>query len=187
MRLSRKLVIGLLVVAVSLVTVAGISFAAEDGDTSTATSAFVNGCRGFFGGAADELAKLLGLKPEEIVEKRNDGQSLADIAKEQGVEKDKVVDTIVDSREQFLDEKVKAGIITEEQKDYMLERMKSRVQERIEDPAVGPGAGRGGCGGGGGCGGRGGFGGPGMRGGGPGAGYGTGYNSGAPAVAPTSI
>ena len=182
MRFSRKLLVGLLVVSISLVTVAGISFAAEDSDTGTAASAVVNGCRGFFGGAADELAKLLGLKSEEIVEKRNAGQSLADIAKEQGVEKDKVVDTIVDSREQFLDEKVEAGYLSEEQKNLMLERMKSRVQERVEDPAVGPGAGRGGCGGGGGgCGGPGGGGG--MRGGGgPGAGFG-----GTSAVTPTSL
>lgn len=184
MRFSRKLLVGLLVVSISLVTVAGISFAAEDSDTGTAASAVVNGCRGFFGGAADELAKLLGLKSEEIVEKRNAGQSLADIAKEQGVEKDKVVDTIVDSREQFLDEKVEAGYLTEEQKNLMLERMQSRVQERVEDPAVGPGAGRGGCGGaggGGGCGGAGGGGG--MRGGnGPGAGFG-----GTSAVTPTSL
>ena len=186
MRFSRKLLVGLLVVSISLVTVAGISFAAENSDTGTATSAIVNGCRGFLGGAADELAKLLGLKSEEIVEKRNAGQSLADIAKEQGVEKDKVVDTIVDSREQFLDEKVEAGYLSVEQKNQMLERMKSRVQERVEDPAVGPGAGRGGCGGagGGGCGmGGPGGGGAGIRGGnGPGAGFG-----GASAVTPTNL
>jgi predicted DNA-binding protein YlxM (UPF0122 family) len=187
MRFSRKLLVGLLVVSISLVTVAGVSFAAEDGDTGTATSAIVNGCRGFFGGAADELAKLLGLKSEEIVEKRNAGQSLADIAKEQGVEKDKVVDTIVGSREQFLDEKVAAGLITEAQKNQMLETMKTRVQERVVDPAVGPGAGRGGCGGGGGggcgMGGGPGGGGAGMRGGnGPGAGFG-----GTSAVTPTNL
>ncbi|MBS3908113.1 MAG: hypothetical protein KGZ93_00540 [Actinobacteria bacterium] len=179
MRFSRKFLVGLLVVSISLVTVAGISFAAEDSDTGTTTSAIVNGCRGFFGGAADELAKLLGLKSEEIVEKRNAGQSLADIAKARGVEKDKVVDAIVDSRERFLDEKVEAGYLTEEQKNQMLERMKSRVRERIEDPAVGPGGGRGG----GGCGMGGPGGGPGMRGGrGPGAGFGD-----ASAVTPTNL
>jgi len=179
MKLGKKILVGLLLVALSLATVAGISFAADTGNPDNATSSFVNGCRGFFGGAVDELAKLLGLKPEEIVEKRNAGQSLADIAKEQGVAEDEVTSTILESREKLLDERVKAGVITEEQKNLMLDRMKSRLGERIKDPAVGPGSGRGGCGGGGcgGAGGRGAMGGP---------GFGGGYRN-APTAAPNSI
>lgn len=176
MNIRKKFLIGLLLVALSLTTVAGVSFAASTDDSSTAASGFVNGCRGFIGGVADELAKLLGLTPEEIVEKRNSGESLADIAKEQGVTNDEVESTILDSREKLLDERVKAGLITEEQKNFMLERMKSQLDSRIQDPTVGPGAGRGGCGGCGGPGARGGFG--------PGAGGG--FRN-APTAAPTGI
>lgn len=169
MGIGKKFLVGLLIVGLSLMTVAGISFAADNSSTGTATSNFVAGCRGFVGGAIDEVAKLLRLKPEEIIEKRNSGESLADIAKDQGVSKDEVVSTILETREKLLDERVKAGVITKEQEDFMLERMKSRVDERVQDPTVGPGAGRGGCYG---PGAGGGFG-PGARGGyGPGAGGG---------------
>lgn len=176
MKLRNKVLVGLTVATLALGTVAGVSFAADSTSTPAPAKAFANGCRGFFGGAADALSKLLGLKPEEIVEKRNAGNSLADIAKEQGVEKKEVVDTILEARKKFLDERVKAGIITQEQADYMLQNMKARVESRIENDAVG-------CGGGAGMG-RGGCGGPGMGRGGYGAGARGGYGPGAYRNAP---
>jgi len=154
MSIGKKLLVGMLLVVLAVGAVGSISFAAGKGDTGTATAGFVNGCRGFFGGAVDSLAKLLNLKPDQIIEKRNSGQSLADIAKDRGVSQDKVVSTIMKDRKKFLDERVKAGQITKEQEKLMLDRMESRLNERITDPAVGPGAGcgMGGAGGPGGCG-----------------------------------
>jgi len=183
MNIGKKFLIGLVMVSLAFVTVAGISFAAEDKSANNPATSFVNGCRGFFGGAAEELSKLLGLKTEEIVEQRNSGKSLADIAKDQGVAQDEVVSTMLKARKELLDERVKAGIITQEQADLMLERMQSRITERVQDPAVGPGSGRGGCGmGGPGAGGGCGMGGPGAKGGfGPGAGY-----RGAPPATPST-
>jgi len=173
MNIGKKFLIGLVMVSLAFVTVAGISFAAEDKSTSNPATSFVNGCRGFFGGAAEELSKLLGLKAEEILEQRNSGKSLADIAKDQGVAEDKVVSTMLEAKKELLDERVKAGVITQEQADLMLERMQSRITERIQNPAAGSGCGGGGCGmGGQGAGGGCGMGGPGARGDfGPGAGY----------------
>lgn len=163
MTIGKKLLVGILLVVLAVGAVGSISFAASNskGDTSTAAT-FVNGCRGFFGGAVDSLSKLLNLKPDQIIEKRNSGESLADIAKDQGVSQDKVVSTIIKDRKKFLDERVKAGLITKEQEKLMLDRMGTRLNERIKDPTVGPGAG---CGMGGAGGGYGGCGGPGACGG----------------------
>lgn len=162
MSIGKKLLVGLLLVVLAVGAVAGISFAAGKSDSGTATAGFISGCRGFFGGAVDSLAKLLNLRPDQIIEKRNSGESLADIAKDQGVPQDKVISTIMKDRKKFLDERVKAGQITKEQEKLMLDRMESRLEQRINDPAIGPGAGcgMGGARGPGGC-----CGGPGARGG----------------------
>ncbi len=183
MSIGKKLLVGVLLVVLAVGAVGSISLAAGKSDTGTATAGFVNGCRGFFGGAVDSLAKLLNLKPDQIIEKRNSGESLADIAKDQGVPQDKVVSTIMKDRKKFLDERVKAGQITKEQEKLMLDRMESRLNERITDPAVGPGAG---CGmNGAGCG-QGGCYGPGARGG-AGSGVNSGYRNAPLPSANTSV
>src|SRR3990172_8383522 len=133
MKYGKMLLVGALVAVLSLGTIAGISFAADKESTSTAAKGFVNGCRGFVGGAMTELSKLLGLTPEEIVQQRSEGKSLADIAKDQKVDKDKVVSTMMDAREKMLAERVKAGYITQEQADQILARMKARTEQRIEN------------------------------------------------------
>lgn len=177
MNIGKKFLISLVMVSLAFVTVAGISFAAEDKSTSNPATSFVNGCRGFFGGASEELSKLLGLKTEEIVEQRNSGKSLADIAKDQEVAEDKVVSAMLEAKKELLDERVKAGVITQEQADLVLERMQSRITERIQDPTVGPGRGGDGCG----------MGGPGAGGGCGMGGPGAGYRGSPPATPSTSI
>lgn len=142
----KKVLTGLLLATLILATVAGMSFAAEKGSVSKGASAFASGCRGFFGGAINDVAKLLGMKPEQIIDERNAGKSLADIAGDKGFTEKEVVSQILKSREQILDERVKAGLITEEQKKIMLDRMKSRIEQRVTDPAAGSGCGGGGFG-----------------------------------------
>lgn len=158
MRKRRKFLTGLVLVALAFSAFAGIAYAADSTGTANSATNFVNGCRGFFGGVAAELSKLLGLSPEQIAEKRQAGESLADIAKDRGVSEDQVIDTMINARKKILDERVKAGIITQEQENAILDRMRTNMSARIKDPAIGPGAG--GCGG--------------CIGGGPGAGFGCG-------------
>lgn len=143
---GKKILVGFLLVSLALTTFAGISFAADKSGTNNPASGFIAGCRGFFGGAVNDLSKLLGLNPDQIAEKRKAGESLADIAKDRGVSEGKLVDTMVGARKKILDERVKAGIITQDQENAILDRMKANIGARVKDPAVGPGAGRGGCG-----------------------------------------
>lgn len=107
----------------------------------------------------DILADLTGLSVDAVEDRRQAGESVSDIAKDEGVDPALVVDKALDARAKILDEKVADGTITAEQKAEVLERMTDRLNERVDSTEVGPGAGRGmgrGMGGGRGAGGMGG-------------------------------
>jgi len=125
----------------------------------------------------DVVAKLTGLTEEDVAAKRAAGQSIAQIAKDEGVSSDKVVDEALKVREQLLAEKVKDGTITQAQADQALATMETRLTERVDSTAA---CGSGGCGMGGGGRGMGG-----GRGAGRGAG-GCGGTGACGAVAPTA-
>jgi hypothetical protein len=125
--------------------------------------------RPFVMGPVGVLAKLTGLKIDDIVAQRQAGKSLADIAKSKDVTVDKLADEVIAARKAALDVRVKQGVITQEQEDAILKAMRERMTQRFESNAAGNcGGGRGGAGGGG----RGGFGGGMMGGYGAGAGVG---------------
>lgn len=109
------------------------------------------------GRMVDVLAKLTGLSVDQIHEQRADGKSIADIAKAEGVDPDKVVGDTIAIRKQMLDELVTEGKITAEQRDAALERMTTRMNDRVDSTELGRGMGgkRGGRGMGGGTGGAG--------------------------------
>ena len=88
--------------------------------------------------ASDSVTKLLGIDAAQIVEQRQDGQSLADIAKTKGVDEAKLVDTITADRKAQLDALVKAGTLTQAQADLMLERMQTQIKTAVERTTVGP-------------------------------------------------
>lgn len=93
----------------------------------------------------DILADLTGLDADKIIDRLHDGESLADIAESEGISLDKLVDAIVDVRAKALDKAVENGRLTEEQRDDILENMRSRIEERLESdesyPAPGHGPG----------------------------------------------
>lgn len=161
MRKSYKIALGILLSAVLLVSLASVSFAAID----TTKARFGYGLRLRAGGATlDTVAKLLGLKPEEVRAQRLAGKTLVDIAKDKGVENEKLKDAILESRKALLQEKVKDGSITQEQADAILKQMGSRISFCLENGggcSLGSGNGCGGMMGGG----RGGMMGFGARGG----------------------
>lgn len=143
MKAGSKLLVGILAAGIILSTIAGISFAAAKGEKVSKAQGFVAGCQGGFSYAIDDLSKLLGLKADQINEKQRKGESLADIAKSKGVSEDKVVSTIIERCKRRLDERVKAGTITQEQGKSMLDRMRARISERVKTPGTGSGCGMG--------------------------------------------
>ena len=121
------------------------------------------------GGASDgmnDIAKLLGMTLDQIWAERVQGKTLADLAKEKGVDTQQLVDALVASQKAMLDQAVADNRFTQAQADKWLEWYKQAAALQLTEP-YGPGFGFGGMRGG--PGGMRGPGGPGgMRGPGPG-------------------
>ncbi len=75
--------------------------------------------------AFDAAADALGLDPTELFTRLHDGEGMAEIAEEQGVELDVIQDAVqdarVEARKQAIEEAVEAGRLTEEEAEWMLE------------------------------------------------------------------
>jgi hypothetical protein len=96
---------------------------------------------------ADVVASLTGSTADEVRAERAEGASFAEIASEAGVAADDVVASALEARKAVLDELVASGRITQAQADAALERMQTRLTERVSSDApcagYGKGAGRG--------------------------------------------
>lgn len=86
-----------------------------------------HGFPGLRGEAGAVVSDLLGLTEAEIFEAFQAGTSLADLAAEQGVEVQTLVDALVDEAEANLAEKVADGTITQERVDAILENLEERI------------------------------------------------------------
>lgn len=91
---------------------------------------------GFGGGFAvkenADLLALLNLDAEELQEALKAGKSLAEVAEEQGVDKQEVVDLLLEQQADKLAEAVKAGKLTQEQADQKLAESKERASKMVE-------------------------------------------------------
>jgi polyhydroxyalkanoate synthesis regulator phasin len=99
------------------------------------------GHRGFvlwFGGELSTVAESLGIGEDELRSALEDGRTIAEIAEEQGVEVQDVVDDIVAAQREFLDEAVADGDLTQEDADEILagaeERATAFVNGEMPDP-----------------------------------------------------
>jgi hypothetical protein len=100
--------------------------------------------RGGFG-KLDAAAKVLGMTVEDLRTALQGGKSLADVAKDKGIDVAKVVDALVNELKAHLDAEVKSGEHTQAQADQMLADARTRIQAFVngEAPAGGPGFGGG--------------------------------------------
>ena len=62
----------------------------------------------------DAVSELLGLSPEEIREEHESGKSLVEIAEEQGVSEDALIEAIMAAPKEAIEQKVEDGILTQE-------------------------------------------------------------------------
>jgi hypothetical protein len=91
----------------------------------------------------DTVAKELGMTADELKTAINDGRTIADLAKEKGVNIDKLLAKLVESRKANLEQLVKDGKIKQEQMDAMLERMGTMMKSAVEGKSMGMMNGRG--------------------------------------------
>ncbi len=148
MRRGLKYLTGSAVVAGLLtVSVVGTAFAADPtpapgagprGPVAGAMNALHQGAGWGSSAVTQALEKLTGMKSEDVIAQRQAGKSVVQIAKEKGVAEDAVVKEVLAARKASLDEAVKAGRITQERADYMLNNMTERVKDGLNRTETGP-------------------------------------------------
>ncbi len=84
------------------------------------------------------LARAFNLTPEELEARHDAGETMWDIAADLGLDAEQFRQAMLDARTQALNDAVAAGVITQEQADWMLSRM-NQMWSR------GFGSGAGGC------------------------------------------
>ena len=92
-------------------------------------------------GALDVAAETLGMGEEELLSALRDGQSLAEVAEEQGIAVDDLVDALVAAAQERLDEAGAGGDLTQERADELVAELPERVAEAVErgfDAGPGP-------------------------------------------------
>ncbi len=85
---------------------------------------------------SDELAELLGMTTDEIRDAVRSGSSLADLATENGVEPQEIVDVLVAAFEARLDEMVANGRLTAEEADARKESVIAKIEARVNGEHV---------------------------------------------------
>lgn len=88
---------------------------------------------GMMGAAVlDEVAAALNLEPAALTEALQSGKTLTEIAAEQGVETQVLIDAILAARQAHLDEMVASGMMTQAQVDAMLAHMTEELPEHLD-------------------------------------------------------
>ncbi|WP_070120276.1 DUF2680 domain-containing protein [Bacillus marinisedimentorum] len=102
----------------------------------------------FAGTSSEAAADILGMTADELREARLSGQSLAEIAEQKGVTAENLLAGLLEVKKEQLDKMVEDGVITAEQKEYMLQNMEQNMENGIERTETGPMNGKGMRGGG---------------------------------------
>jgi len=141
--LSVSITIGIALVALVAVTMSGLALATTGGTNAAAPPAStVPGPR------ADHprprvarrravlrtAAEVLGIDPEELVRRLAGGATLAQIADEEGVGRDRLVDALVDAVAGRVDAAIAAGRLDASRRDEILGRARDAIERRIDTP-----------------------------------------------------
>jgi hypothetical protein len=89
--------------------------------------------RGRFAASVDAVAEVLGLDHDVLRDELRSGKTLADIAAEQGVEVQAVIDALVAEATSRLDDAVADDRITQEQADERLAELTERVTTMVNE------------------------------------------------------
>lgn len=90
---------------------------------------------GMKGQGLDAAAEALGMDSETLRERLRAGSTIAEIAEEQGVEVQAVIDALVAEAKAHLDEKVASGDLTQEEADERLAEITERITDKVNDGA----------------------------------------------------
>jgi hypothetical protein len=138
---TKILGIALALAAILTLAISTAVFADAPGNDSTQEYCGGIGWHGFNGNGgfcSDAVSDLLGLTPEELHELRLEGNSLADIATDNNVSVDALIDAIMADKVEAVEAKVANGTLTREQADLMIQQMTQRTEQTVNRTTVGP-------------------------------------------------
>ncbi|MBI2832164.1 MAG: hypothetical protein HYX79_07910 [Chloroflexi bacterium] len=139
MRKSKKFKLVAAAVAITGILAAFFTipaFAADPPQTNSDGGQYYY-CPGHDGVISEAVSTLLKLTPEQILAQLKEGKSLLEIATAQGVSEDALVKAIIADRATFMQQRVKDGVMTQEQVDAMLKYMEQAIREAIKSKGTG--------------------------------------------------
>jgi hypothetical protein len=89
-----------------------------------------------------DVAKILGITPQELRTQLEAGKTLAQIAASKGISKTDLIDKLVAAAQADIAADVKAGRLTQAQADKITAGLKTRITERVDQVGPGPRMGR---------------------------------------------
>ncbi len=134
--MNKKITIGLGIFVLTFMLAIGAT-SAMAADTTTDSNSYVGKCgqtiQKGYGMISDVIADLLGVSHEEIQTERESGKSIAEIAQEKDVNKQMLVDSIIEAKQQRFQEAVASGYLTQEQADERMERKKEKIERKVKN------------------------------------------------------
>jgi hypothetical protein len=131
-------VAGLLLIAIAIPALAAGPNGVNGNAAANTVQTGCGSCQGLGFGPDQEVADFLGLTTEQVRDQRLSGKSLIQIAAEQGVSEEDLINAIMAEKQEAVRNMVEAGTLTQEQADLRLAQMRERVQLAVNRTAVGP-------------------------------------------------
>jgi hypothetical protein len=146
---KKPIFLGVIVLITSLI-LGTVAMAAPDGPANETNSrpgirlglARLGAEKGRIETAASILARLTGIDVTEISKLLREGKSIAEIAEDKGIGLEALVNSVIETRKQSLENLVQEGKITQERADLCLEEMADRIKENLNRTSIGPANGR---------------------------------------------
>ena len=133
------LVVGLLAVMVLMLGTAVFADTPDETDSQRQCAGYGwNGIRGKGVDCPDTVSDLLGLTSEECRALCQEGNSVTEIAAEQGVTADELEDAIIAEYTAAVQTKVDDGALTQEQADLLIQKIVAKTQIAIDGTASCP-------------------------------------------------
>lgn len=80
------------------------------------------------------VAELLDMTPEELWQEQADGKTLSQIAQEKGISDQQLIDAMLAAQKEAIEQALADGRITQEQADWLLERMEAMTPFELSNP-----------------------------------------------------
>jgi len=133
---AKMLTVALVATGLLVLSFAGI---VQADDPDDACERAPHGWGAYFGqGNSEAVSDLLGLTHEEMETLRHEGKSLVEIAAAQGIDEDTLVEVIMATKRDVLQQRVADDTLTAERVENMLQQMEQRTRQAVNRTETGP-------------------------------------------------